>query len=359
MGVSSSDWLLLDNLDIWTRISLFVLVVIVLLICVICVREYVSLANIESFVSYLRGNNDSGSVYPLTFIVPKEYLQPEITSDDFNQEKISARDSLTTRSRYIYSIYKSQVNRPLLTSKDETMALESVERRKDSCTICSALTLERYLKANPKSDISVIDVVDSLVAQVIVPADSDIYRFEDLKQKTISIGTSGSTSNICFQQLAKDYGWRQNTDYIVQEQIPNPIQLAKLMGGRKEQRQLDAALIVDSMPSPVITQMMSERPDLWRLIPVYKAPNKKWDRNLFNMSLFSQQGNNNNYTSIITPLVLIGNTNYPSSELIQFASHIKNPFMFYSLQQVLTLYKLPIHPKSNEIYNSLGLLSSV
>jgi hypothetical protein len=55
-------------------------------------------------------------------------------------------------------------------------------------------------------------------------------------------------------------------------------------------------------------------------------------------------------------MVMVANTTYPSTDLLTFATHMKNPIMYYNLQQVVDMYKLPLHPTSSKIYANLGLL---
>lgn len=84
---------------------------------------------------------------------------------------------------------------PLLLAKTETVALEDVERRDESATLCSAVSLQQYRKEHPESQLAVLDVVDTLKVQILVPSDSPIQTLNDLKQKVVACGLPGSASH--------------------------------------------------------------------------------------------------------------------------------------------------------------------
>lgn len=124
----------------------------------------------------------------------------------------------------------------------------------------------------------------------------------------------------------RNKGWAQNRDLVIQEQIPDATQLKTLMGERN--RQVDAAILMDTHPSPVAQGIIGNEPGRWRFIPV----------------------------SDTAPLCLVTNTTYPAREIMDFVSNVRNPQSMYDLQQVVKLYKLPPHPTSVRIYRNLGML---
>ena len=90
---------------------------------------------------------------------------------------------------------KTNTKLPLLQAKSEMVAIEDVERGESPTTICSAAGLARYRLDHPNSRIAVIDVVDNLVAQIVVRSKSKIFSVDDLQHKVTSCGVPGSASN--------------------------------------------------------------------------------------------------------------------------------------------------------------------
>ena len=355
MVVSQNDWFPIQ-LNVWGRLSLFLFVTIVCIIALVSIREYLQISSlVESFsnispMTFLPTHSNK-NYFPLNFIVPDEYT---IRDTDVNQSKLSIKESVSTNNRFIQAITKTNVKLPLLKAKTETIALEDVERRDSSSTICSAISLRNYLKSHPDSKVSVIDVVDNLAVQVVVPSNSNIFTLDDLKGKVIACGLSGTASNEFLQVLARSRGWVKNRDYIVQEQIPDAVQLQHNFHSRISQ--IDAAIIVDTYPSPILTKMIGNNAEEWRIIPVHNTPTSSWNLNEITLSNLNQEGNNLSVNTVVTPMVMVANTTYPAKEIVRFSSFVKNPYMLYNLEQVVDFYKLPLHPTSVKIYKSLGFL---
>lgn len=303
MVVSQQDWIPNMNLNLWDRFSLFIFVTIVIIIVVVSIQEYLQLSLVETFFSPFMPTRSANNYPPINLIIPTEYE------------------------------YYKGVNQPLnLKSKTEWTGLEDCERREESATLCSALSFQKYKKDNPDTKLAVIDIIDTLVPVLVVPESSDSFKFDDLKQKMISCGLPGSASNTLLQKLAKERGWVQNRDLIVQEQKADAIQLRHLFEGRAAQ--LEAVLFMDISPSPILKQLEKISETSWRQIKLESSKQ-----------------------TLDSPLLLIANTSYPSKELLQYGKKVKNPYMYYNLAQVVKMYKLPVHPVTVQEYSKLGFLS--
>ena len=204
MVVSQQDWISSLYLSFWGRVSLFLVVGIVLLIVLVGLQEYLQLNRMEAFIS----SRDTSESFPLRMIVPQEYMRPKLTQSEIQNHSITIRNSINTRNRFIQSIVKSDTKLPLLFAKTETTALEDVERRESSATICSAISFHHYRQRNPDSKLAVIDTVDNLAAQIIVPSNSKIFSVKDLHKKVIACGLPGSASHACMKAIAASHGWQ-------------------------------------------------------------------------------------------------------------------------------------------------------
>ena len=282
-------------------------------------------------------------------------MTPGITQDDLMDKRVSIQNAISTRNRFIQAILQNNIKLPILSSTTETIALQDVETRHNSCTICSALSLQKYLRENKESKLSVLDVVDSLYVYIVVSSTSDIFRVRDLKGKSISVGMQGTASNECMQTISQSLGWKQNRDYVVNEQIPIAESIRHQMKGRIPQ--IDATIIVDVYPSPLVKNIFLDESNEWRLISLPNSPTNRWNVNTISYSQLNQKNNTSQINTLMTPLVMVTNTNYTSEDLLKFTSFAKNPFNVYGLQQVIDAYKIPLHPTSYKIYQSLGLLN--
>lgn len=356
MVVSQQDWIQWKSLTIWSRFSLLMVVLILLVMILMSVKEYYQLNTFETFTSCILPLQPSKEIsFPLQFIIPKEYLSPGITKQHLMDRQVSIQNAISTRNRFIQAILQNNVRLPILSSVTETVALEDVSRQKDSCTICSANTLSKYMRANPKSKLSVLDVVDTLYVYIIVSSTSDIFTIRDLKGKSILTGLSGSASNDIMHTLSKSLRWKQNKDYVVNESTPNSELIRRSMGGRNPQ--VDATILVDVYPSPLVQSVMQDESNQWRLISIPNSPTSRWNVNAISYSQLNQQNNKGQINILMTPLLMVSNSEYRNEDLLKFTSFAKNPFILYGLQQVIDTYSLPLHPTSYNIYKNLGLLS--
>ena len=312
---------------------------------------------IETFKSCVLPQNKTQSIggFPLQFIIPDEYLQPGITLSDLQDKNVSIQNSISTRNRFIQAVLKNNVKLPILQSTTESIALGDVEKKDNTCTIASAVSVQQYLADHPDSKLSVLDVVDSLYVYIVVSSKSDIFDIQDLKQKTVACGLSGTASNEFVHLLMKSLSWRKNTDLIVNEQVPDATLLHKLLSG--DNPQVDAAIIVDTYPSQIVREIIKDESNNWRIISVPNSPSNKWNNNVISYNMLNQSSNGSQIHTIMTPLVMVSNSDYSIDSLMKFASFTKNPFMQYDLQNVLQTYKLPLHPTSYKIYQNLGILN--
>jgi hypothetical protein len=71
-------------MNIWSRVSLFMIVLIVILIVLVSIQEYMKIDLIETFKQCVLPKSTTQSIggFPLQFIIPDEYLQPGITLSD-------------------------------------------------------------------------------------------------------------------------------------------------------------------------------------------------------------------------------------------------------------------------------------
>lgn len=281
-------------MNMWDRLTLFAFAILIVFIVCISLNEFLSMYGlVESFT----GLNTKKESIPIRLILPQEYNH---IADTLN------------------------MSTPILRAKTETVALEDVERRGNSCTLCSATSFSQYSKKNPDTRLSTIEHVDDCVVSIIVPKKSSIRTVKDLKQKVISCGVPGSAANHFMQSLANSQGWKQNRDFVVDEQVPNAIQLNHLFSGNS---QIDAAIIVDTASSPVLRDIMDEH--TYRSIDVKDS----------------------------IPLLLVANSEYPANEILDFGKNIKKSTKhFYNIKQTVDMYKLPMHPTSKKVYDSLAFL---
>lgn len=142
--------------------------------------EYYSIMK-ESFSISMVPTGSPSSHFPLNFIIPNEYLRPTITEKEVASVNFSKTHEVSSRNRFLQAIAKANVKLPLLLAKTETTALEDVERRDESATLCSAVSLQQYHREHPDSKLAILDVVDTLRVQIIVPRDSTIHTLDDLK----------------------------------------------------------------------------------------------------------------------------------------------------------------------------------
>ena len=338
MVVSQSDWIptSTSHTTIWNRLSMFLIVLILLLLILMAVQEYLQLNLIESFSqcmfdSTVSSNNTSSGGFPLRCIIPQEYIQPKITMEDIQNKRVTMESSVSTRNRFLQAILQNNVKLPILSSVTEKVALEDVEKTKNSCTITSAVTLHAYLKEHPTSKLSVLDVIDSIYIYILVSSKSDIFDIRDLKQKTIMCGVSGTASNSFVHILSKSLGWKQNKDFIVNESTPNPELVRRLMIDSRNP-QVDAVVIADVYPSSIVQSIIRDSSNDWRIIRIPNSPSQYWNPNVISYSMLNQKSNTSQINTIMTPLVMVSNSNYNSDELLKFTSHAKNPFILYDLK---------------------------